>query len=205
MVGVLGDEPLPVLVDDDPCQQDLRRVGRSGDEQLVEVLGDAAGRHPEPDAQPVVVGVAQDVGRHHAVVFGLAFLAERRRVLGDHLGIHREPARRDHHRLRFDRTGFGEVLPAHPDNRAIAHREVGGTGLVSDLHAEFGGALEQQFDDHVGATEFAGHRHRMTAWCGLGLLDERPHLLVAGIRQPLGARWHHHLARVVAALELKSQ
>ena len=71
MVGVLGDEPLPVLVDDDAGEQDLRRVGRRGDEQLVQVLGDAAGRDAETDAEAVVVGVAQDVGRHHAVVFGL--------------------------------------------------------------------------------------------------------------------------------------
>ena len=45
----------------------------------------------------------------------------------------------------------------------------------------------------------------MSARRGFGLLAERPHLLVAGVGQPLGARRDHHLALPVAAFELKAK
>ena len=58
MVGVLGDKPLPVLVDDDAGEQNFGRVGGRGDEQLIHVGGDAARGDAQSDTQAVVVGVA---------------------------------------------------------------------------------------------------------------------------------------------------
>ena len=205
VVGVLGDEPLALVVDDDAGEQDLRRVGGGGDEHLVQVLGDSARGDAHSDAEAVVVGVAQDVGLHHAVVLGAPLLAQRGCVLGDHLGVHRETARGDDDRLRLDRTGFGEVLPATPTTAPSSTIEVGRSGLVADLDAELVGPLHQEVDDHRGATEFTGHRHGVPARRWLRLLAERPHLLVARVRQALGARRNDDLARVEAALELKTQ
>jgi hypothetical protein len=132
-------------------------------------------------------------------------LAERGCVLGDHLRIHREAARGDDDRLRLHRTGFREVLPNHTVHGAVVDDEVRHGRLIADLHTEFVGALHQQVDDHRGAAELAGNRHRVAARRGLGLLGERPHLLIAGVGQTLGARWHHDLAGVETALELKPQ
>ena len=138
-------------------------------------------------------------------MLGASLLAQRGGVLGDHLGVHRESAGGDDHRIRLDRTGFGEVLPCDADDRAVVDDEVGCAGFIPDLHPELGGPLEQQLDDHRRATQFAGHRHRVSPRSGCRLLAERPHLLVAGVRQAFGARRDDHLARVVAPLELKAQ
>ena len=59
--------------------------------------------------------------------------------------------------------------------------QIGGPGLVPDLHAQVVGAFDQQVDHHGGAAEFAGHRHRVAARRRDRLLAERPHLLVAGV------------------------
>ena len=206
VVGILGDEPIAFGVDDDAGQQDLGRIGGRGDEQLVHVRRHAPRRDAQFDAQPVVVRVAQNVGRDHAVVFGLAFLAQRGRVLGDHVRVHREAARGDHHGIGLDVTAFVEALPAHAHDGAVAvDDECGGAGLVTHRDTERLGALQQQVDDHGGAAEFPRHRNRMPAGSGLGLLAERPHLLVSGVGQPLGAGRDDDLARVVAAFELEPE
>ncbi|CAA0120708.1 Uncharacterised protein [Mycolicibacterium vanbaalenii] len=206
MIGILGDESLAVGVDDDAGEQDLRRIGRGGDEQLVHVGGHPAGRDTQPDAQTIVVRIAQNVGRHHPVVLGLAFLAERGRVLSHHLGVHREAPRCDDDGRGFHLAGLAEVLPPHPDHRAVVvGDEAGRSGFIADLHPEIGGAFEQQVDHHRRATQLAGDRNRVPARRRLGLLAERPDLLVAGVGQSLGPRRDHDFARVVAALELKAQ
>ena len=93
---------------------------------------------PSPMPEAVVVGVAQDVGFHHAVVFGAPLLPQCRGVLGDHFGVHRESARGDDDRLGLDRAGLGEVLPADSDHAAVVDDQIGRPGLVADLHAQVG-------------------------------------------------------------------
>ena len=198
MIGVLGDEALALIVDDDAGEQDLRRICSGGDEHLVQVLGDAARRHTQPDAQPVVVGVAENVGLDDSVVLGAPLLPQRRRVLGDHLRVHHETARGDDHRLGLDRACLVEVLPADTDHRTGFDDQVGCAGLVADLNTEFVGAFDQQVDDHRGTAQLAGDRHRVPSRRGLRLLHERPYLLVAGVRQALGARRDDDLSRVVS-------
>ncbi len=143
MIGVLGDEALALVVDDDAGEQDLRRICGGRDEHLVQVLGDAARRDTQSDAQSVVVGVAENVGLHLAVVLGAPLLPQRRRVLGDHLRVHRETARGDDHRLGLDCTGLGEVLPADTDYRTVFDDQVRRTGLIADLDAELVGAFDE--------------------------------------------------------------
>lgn len=46
MVGILGDEPLPVLVHDDPGQQSRRRIHGSCHENLIHVAGRAPADTP---------------------------------------------------------------------------------------------------------------------------------------------------------------
>ena len=192
VVGVLGDEPLSEIVDDDPGEQDRRRVDRGGDERLVHVLGGTTGRHAQSDAETVVVGVAEYE----------RLLGQFGGVLGDHLGVHHETARGDHHRFGPNRAGVGEVLPRHTDHLAVVvDHQVRGTGLVADLHAEFVGPLEQQIDHHRCALGIAGHRHLVSARRGCGDVLERPDLLVAGVHQPLGVGLDHRFVGVVAALE----
>ncbi|EUA27586.1 succinate dehydrogenase domain protein [Mycobacterium intracellulare] len=206
MVGVLGDEALALLVDDDTGQQDFGRVGRRGDEQLVHVLGGPARRDPHPDGQPVVVGVAQDVGRRQTVMLGAPRLAQSGSVLGDHLRIHREPTGRDDDGLGLDGARFGEVLPGDAHHGAVVVQDqIGRPGLVAGLHAQGVGAFHQQVDDHGRAAQLAGDRHGVPARRRLGPLAEGPHLFVARVAEALGARRHDDFARVVAALELKAQ
>ena len=102
---------------------------------------------------------------------------------------------------------FGELLPRHAGHRdaRLVDDELGGAGLVADLHAEARGPLEQQIDHHAGAAGVAGHRHLVAARSRHRLLQERPHLLVAGEHQALGVGLDHRLAREIAALELKTQ
>jgi hypothetical protein len=205
VVGILGDEALAVLVDDEAGEQDLGRIGGRGDELLVEVLGDTARGDAHPDAKPVVERVAEDVRLDHPVVLGLSRFAEFGGVLGDHLRIHREAARGDHDGLGPDGAGLGEALPAHAHHRTVLDDEVGHARLVEDRDAELVGALDQEVDDHGRTPEFAGDRHGVAARGGRSLVAERPHLLVAGVGQALGARRDHDLAGVEAALELKPQ
>jgi hypothetical protein len=136
VVGVLGDEPLALVVDDHAGQQNFWRICRRGNEHLVHVLGDPSRRDTQPDAQPVIVGVAQDVGRDQAMVLTAPRLAQCGSVLGDHVGVHHETAGRDDDRFGLDRAGFGEVLPGDTDHRTIVVQDEGRCpGLVADLHA----------------------------------------------------------------------
>ena len=57
----------------------------------------------------------------------------------------------------------------------------------------------------LAAPGVPGHRDLVPARRRLGLIPERPHLLVAGEHQPLGARLDHGLAGEVGALELEAQ
>ena len=140
------------------------------------------------------------------MVFSATRPAQGGRVLGDHLRVHRETPCGDDDRFRFDRTGFGEVFPRGTDHRAfVVQDQVGGPGLVSDLHSQVVGTFDQQVDHHGRTAEFAGHRHGVPARRRLGLLAEGPDLFVAGVAQAFGARRDNHFARVEAALELKTQ
>ena len=109
-------------------------------------------------------------------------------------------------------TAFALIAPVSvkcfqrdADHGTVVDDEVRRPGLVADLHAELVGPLDQEVDDHGGTAQLAGHRNGMAARSGLRLLDERPHLFVAGVRQALGARRDDDLAGVEAALELKTQ
>ena len=79
------------------------------------------------------------------------------------------------------------------------------TGLVADLHAEFGGPFEQQIDHHGCALGVPRNRDFVPArrWDGQILVG--PYLFVAGVHQPFGAGLDHRLLRVVAALEVHTE
>ena len=88
-------------------------------------LRHSAGRYAKPDAESVVVGVAQDVGFHLAVVFGAPLLRQCRGVLGYDFGVHRESPRGDGVRLGLDRPALAGVLQRTPDHAlAVGHRVV---------------------------------------------------------------------------------
>ncbi|SLC72639.1 SbmA protein [Mycobacteroides abscessus subsp. massiliense] len=99
---------------------------------MIHVAGGAPRGHPEPDAQPVVVGAAQ----HERL------LGELGGVFGHHGGVHHKSSGRDDHRFGAYRTGFGEVFPCHTHHRSpLVENERGRAGLVSDRYTELGGAL----------------------------------------------------------------
>ena len=191
MVGVLGHESLAEFVDDQSGQQDRRRIDRRGDEGLVHMFGGTADGDTETDTQAIVVGVAQNEG----------FLGEFGRVGGNHLRVHHEPARGDHHGFSPDRGGVTETLPRHPDHIAVLGHQARRAGLVADLDAEFGGPFHQEVDHHGCALGIAGHRHLVTARSGHGHVLVRPHLLVTGVHQALGIGLDDRLLRVVGALK----
>ena len=132
MVGVLSDEARTEIVDDDAGQQNRRRVRRCGDEGLVHMLGGRTGRHPQPDPESVVIAVAE----HERL------LGQLRRVGGDHIGIHHETTRGDHHGRASDHAGLAEAPPAHTGHRTVIDHQVRRTGLVANLHPEFSGTFE---------------------------------------------------------------
>ena len=191
MVGILGHEPVSEFVDDESGQQDRRRVHRGGDERLIHVLGGATGRDTQPDAQSVVVGVAQNE----------RLLSEFRGVGRDHVGVHHEPARGNHHGAGSDGAGLGESLPRHPGDASVLGHQVRRAGLVADLDPEFSRPLDQQVDHHGRALGVPGHRNLVAARSRHGQVLVRPHLLVAGVHQALGAGLDHRFVRVVGALE----
>ena len=65
------------------------------------MFGGTADGDTETDTQAIVVGVAQNEG----------FLGEFGCVFGDHVGVHHEPARGDHHGFGPNRAGVTETLP----------------------------------------------------------------------------------------------
>ena len=171
--------------------------GGSGDEDLVHVLGGAAGRYAHPDAEAVVVGVAE----HERL------LGQLRCVLGDHLRVHHESAGGNDDRLCFDRPGFGELLPRsrrspRPNRPRSARwrRSRSGSarpGLPARLSSRSITMLAPPVSPGTGTLCPRG--------AGTAFSQERPHLLVAGEHQSLGVGLNHRLAREVAALELKTQ
>ena len=191
VVGILGYEPFTEFVDDESSQQDRRRIHRCGDERLIHVSSGAADRDTQPNAQAVVVGVAQDE----------RLLGEFRGVGGHHVGVHHEPARSDHHGAGSDGAGLGEPFPRHPDDASVLGHQVRRAGLVADLDPEFSRPLDQQVDHHGRALSVTGHRNLVAARSGHRHVLVRPHLLVAGVHQALGAGLDHRFVRVVAALE----
>ena len=63
----------------------------------------------------------------------------------------------------------------------------------------------EQVHHDLGALGVAGHRHLVAARRRRDLLAERPHLLVAGVHQPLGAGLDDGLAGEEGPLELEAQ
>ena len=195
MVRVLADEAIAQLVDDDPGEQDSRRVHRGGDEGLIHMFGRATRRLPQPYAQAVVIGVAENE----------RLLREFGRVGSHHVLVHDETAGGNHHRTGPDHTGLTEVFPPDPDHRAVLEDQIGRAGLVTDVHSQRIGAFEEQSDHHRRPLGVTGYRDLMAPRCRLGDVLERPHLLVAGVHQSFCVGLDHRLVRVVAALEVNPQ
>ena len=170
------------------------------------MFGGAAGRHPQQDAQAIVIGVAQYVGFGETAALAPPLRAQRRGVARNHVGVHGITPRGDDDCLRADGASFAEVLPCHPNHALfVVQNQCGGPGFVTGLDAEVVDPLDQQVDDHAPATGFTGHRKLVSARRRNSDVLERPHLLVAGIHETLGVGLDDRLLRVVAALELETQ
>ena len=138
-VGVLGDETLSQLGDDDPVSRDGRRIDRGGDERLVHVLGGRLPRRPCRMPRPSSWEVLPSTN-----VSPASFGRRRRHVLFIHEGRRRSPRRA--------RTVpvSPEVFPRRPRDSAVPWNEDVRRVVWSrsDLHAEFGVRFKQQVDHH---------------------------------------------------------
>ena len=92
-----------------------------------------------------------------------------------------------------------------PTTRPPLHDQRRHAGVVADLDAETGALLERPLDHETTAADVADERGLVPAGRRAGELAERVGLLAAGVHQPLGARLHHGLGGVVAALELEAE
>ena len=77
------------------------------------------------------------------MVFGFAFLTERGRVFGHHLGVHRESTCGDDDSLGGDLADLAEVFPAHADHCAVViGDECCRSRFIAELNTQVCGAVD---------------------------------------------------------------
>ena len=200
MVGVLGHEPVALLVHHDAGDELGRRVERRGDERLLHEPQLGAHRSAEADAEPVVVR-RREREQLRAELWG---------QLLDHRVVADVATGSDHDRPCTDRTALVVPAPGDAHDRAATlgtclHDQVGRAGLVPHVDVGLRDPLGQCVEHHLGAAGVTGLRHLVPTWRGLRDVAERVHLLVAGEHQALGAGLDHRLLLVERALELASR